>query len=47
MIVGVAPRDPGVLVMVSLLLLVVGTVAGVVPAYRAAVTDPVAGLREE
>ena len=46
LVVGVPSRDPLTLALVSLLLLMVGAVATFVPARRAALLDPVAGLRD-
>jgi putative ABC transport system permease protein len=47
LIVGVPPRDPRTLAMVSVLLLAAGALSSFVPAYRASSVDPIAGLREE
>ena len=44
---GVEPRDPVTFVGVSMLLVVVATVATIVPARRASRIDPVAALRAE
>ena len=44
---GVAPRDPGVLVAVSAVLLAVGLLASLVPAWRATRVDPVVAMRAQ
>ena len=44
---GIAPRDPGVLVTVSVALLIVAALAALIPAWRAARADPVAALRAD
>jgi putative ABC transport system permease protein len=44
---GVKPADPTVLCASAVMLLATATVAGYVPARRAARIDPVAALREE
>jgi predicted permease len=43
---GLEPRDPATLVGAAIALIVVGTVAGWLPAYRASRIDPAAVLRE-
>ncbi len=43
----VSPRDPLVLVTVTLTLLLVAALAGIVPASRAARIDPITALRVE
>jgi predicted permease len=44
---GVSPYDPGTFAAVSLLVLAVGTVATLIPAYRATRVDPIVTLRAE
>jgi hypothetical protein len=44
---GVAPRDPVILGAVALSLALVGAVASLLPARRAATVDPLVALREE
>ena len=44
---GIAPRDPGVLVTVSVTLLGVAAIAALIPAWRAARADPVNALRAD
>jgi ABC-type antimicrobial peptide transport system permease subunit len=44
---GVAPRDPTVLVLVTLLVMVVAGVASALPAWRASRVDPLEALRAE
>jgi predicted permease len=44
---GVSQRDPGTFAAVALLMIVVGIVATIVPAYRATRVDPVTTLRAE
>ena len=44
---GVAPRDPTVLALVSVVLLGVAGLAALVPAWRAARADPVTALRSD
>jgi len=43
---GLQPRDPATLLMAAGLLIVIGVLAGWVPARRAARTDPTSVLRE-
>jgi predicted permease len=47
MLYGLAPNDPGTLTAACVLLLIVGAVAGWIPARRAARVDPMASLRHE
>ncbi len=44
---GVEPAEPGILMLAALLMLAVATVAGLLPARRAARVDPMIALREE
>jgi ABC-type antimicrobial peptide transport system permease subunit len=44
---GVTPGDPGAIAVVVVTLLVVGTVAALIPAWRAARVDPVTALRAD
>lgn len=44
---GVTPRDPAALSIVAMTLLVVATVAALVPAWRASRVDPLTALRDE
>ena len=43
---GLAPRDPGTFVGAALVLVVIGGLAGLIPAARAARIDPARVLRE-
>ena len=47
MLYGLAPNDPWTLAGACVVLLVVGAVAGWIPARRAARVDPMASLRHE
>jgi putative ABC transport system permease protein len=47
MLVGVAPRDAGVLAAVAGTLLATGALASLLPALRAARSDPAVALRDE
>jgi predicted permease len=47
MLFGIAPRDPGVLVAVSVILLFAAGIAALFPAWRAARADPLVALRSE
>ena len=47
MLFGIAPRDPGVLVAVSVTLLAAAGIAALAPAWRAARADPLSALRAE
>jgi ABC-type antimicrobial peptide transport system permease subunit len=44
---GVTPRDPVVMVFAALVLIAVGVVASLVPAWRAARADPLVALRAD
>jgi ABC-type antimicrobial peptide transport system permease subunit len=44
---GGSPRDPATLLFAALILVLVATIACVVPAWRAATVDPVVALRYE
>jgi ABC-type antimicrobial peptide transport system permease subunit len=44
---GTSPRDPIVMAVVAITLLVVAAVASAVPAWRAARVDPLVALRED
>jgi len=44
---GVSPHDPSTFVSVTLLVTLVGTLATLIPAYRATRVDPVVTLRAE
>jgi predicted permease len=47
MLFQVSPSDPPTLLLISLVLIIVGTVASLLPAWRAARIDPVVALRAE
>ena len=47
LVFGIAPRDPLTLVLASLLLLLTGLAAALIPASRAAATEPMEALRTE
>lgn len=47
LVYGLSPRDPGALAVASALLVAVGVVASVVPAIRAARTDPMVAIRAD
>lgn len=47
LVYGLSPRDPGTLIVASLLLLVVGALAGFIPAWRASRINPVQTLRAD
>jgi putative ABC transport system permease protein len=47
MLFGVSPLDPVTFGLLALVLLVIALLAGVVPAYRAARSDPMMALRSE
>lgn len=44
---GVSPHDPGTFVAVTVLVVAVGTLASLIPAYRATRVDPIVTLRAE
>jgi ABC-type antimicrobial peptide transport system permease subunit len=44
---GVGPRDPSIIVAAAALMMAVALAAGLVPARRAALMDPLAALRTE
>jgi ABC-type antimicrobial peptide transport system permease subunit len=44
---GLSPRDPATLATAAAVLLIVGTIAGAVPAWRASRVDPLTALRSE
>lgn len=44
---GIAPNDPSAMVVVTVVLLAIATLATLVPAWRAATADPVAALRAD
>jgi ABC-type lipoprotein release transport system permease subunit len=43
----IGPSDPGVMLLVSAILLIVAAVATLLPAWRAARVDPVTALRAD
>lgn len=47
MLVGLSATDPATLAIAMLVMLIVGTAAGVIPAMRASRVDPMAALRQE
>ena len=43
---GLSPRDPATLALSALVLLILGTLAGLIPAWRASRVDPIGALRQ-
>ena len=47
LLVGIGPRDPATFIGAAIVLVLVGTVAGAIPAWRASRIDPTAVLRAQ